>query len=218
MTDQLKKSNPQTCVDSPNATFSPELECGATPSVGSQDCLTTLPSGLEVAPANPSVLLENSKDMTTLEVVSGKTSSDSSLSVALQRSLENRSQRRLSLAGSTISRRIWVTPATKLGLRYSLLVMLEHPTKEKGCTLWQTPMASPPRGNVGLQEMAFSLTSGRAPYLSDSQTGKGVLYPELACWLMGLPMEWLLCGVSAMLSLRNKRRSSYSPSSKRGAK
>jgi len=43
---------------------------------------------------------------------------------------------------------------------------------------------------------------------SEPTEKRGALNPEFVCWLMGFPPAWVSCGVSAMQSIRDQRRSS----------
>jgi hypothetical protein len=222
MSDQSNTSIPQTFVGSPSATSSSVSADGLSLCATTPDGLTTGQSGLEAAHASPSATPENSSDSQTL-VTCGRVSKTSSLSVALQRCLENRLRRRLGedrqiSHGSILWRLTWVRSATSLGVRYSRLHRWEHPTSERDCTLWPTPMASSIH-RIGLRETAWLITSGQTTNGSSAETEKGALLnPAFALSLMGFPDKWLSCGVRAMRSFLSKRPSSYSPSSKRGAK
>ncbi len=62
---------------------------------------------------------------------------------------------------------------------------------------------------VSLNLVAHLMDSGETPSGSPAGTGKpGQLNPAHSRWLMGYPPEWDDCGVTAMQSIRGKRRRS----------
>jgi len=126
----------QSLWDTPNATSSPESEPGPTPSA-SPDGLTTAPSGPEAAPAPPSRAQVKAKGLMTL-VTNGLIGRDSSASVNLQSSLENRLMTRLDSAGSTLFKLTWKRKRTPLGRRYLERQASVRRISAKGCTSWPT--------------------------------------------------------------------------------
>jgi hypothetical protein len=211
MSVQSNKSSPQTCVDSPNATSSPELEDGVV-LCDSPDGRTTDQSGPSVAPASPSATPEQGEDSQT-HGTCGLGSFPSPLGVALHRSLENRLKRRLGEdrqinLGTTSYHLTWVTPVTSSQVRYSRLFWSVLPTSERDCILWPTPTASSPHERVNLLDTARSMDSGQTQNGSDTKTKDSLLNPSHSLWLMGYPDTWLSCGVQAMRSFHSKLRSS----------
>ena len=95
---------------------------------------------------------------------------------------------------------------------------LEHAVKF--AAPWPTPMAGTPAqkgyneaGNTDYSRRVVDLVQltvfGETPNGSPAETEKpGQLNPALSRWLIGLPKEWDACGVMAMASLRQSRRSS----------
>lgn len=91
---------------------------------------------------------------------------------------------------------------------------------------WPAPMAGSAAtekyneaGNTDSSRKTVSLVSGTASASSFAPTGKrGVLSPEHSRWLMGYPVAWGSCGVTAMQSCRRSRSRSSKPAKKPATK
>jgi len=134
-------SDQPTSVDTPNATSSPELADGATPS-GSLAGPTTDQSGPVPAPANLSARQAKEKGLLTSGTY-GPPGSTSSNSASLASSLVSRLKQRLGTAGSTLFNLTWKEKATPSGRSVSLLRASGHRTSGNACGSWPTPNAGP---------------------------------------------------------------------------
>lgn len=129
-----------TCVDSRSAISSPESASGATP-FGSPDGLMTDLFGLVPVRANLSA--RQAKDLGLLTSGTyGRTSTGSSKSVALQRSLESRLQAKTQALGSTLytlTWKVWATPSGPSRFRLRASVRRTSGIDFSG---WPTPTAA----------------------------------------------------------------------------
>ena len=135
-------SNQATLEDLLSAISSQESGVGATRS-DSQDGQTTDPAGQEARHASHSQMQESRKPKQTQDT-SGRCSSISSASAALQTSLENRLKQRLEPAGSMIYRMTWKQKTTPRGRSYYQLAASAVSTSvsESGSLLNGWPTAS----------------------------------------------------------------------------
>ena len=130
----------------------------ATSSQGSGDGLSLFdwqagrtkgPSGQEVAPASPSVLLENKAEAMT-KGISGLSGFGSSASVVLTESLANRLRERLGSGGSIEFSQTWKMKVTPAGRRYWAHTASGHRTSDSGYGGWPTPCQQDgPKGGPG---------------------------------------------------------------------
>ena len=130
--------------DLPGAISLQELADGITLS-GSPDGQQIGQSGRGVARANRTRLPGNKK-ATRTNVTSGPSSSGSSASVDLTRSLVNRLKERFATGGSMEYRQTWKEKVTPLGIVYWAHTASGHPTSDSGCTGWPTPVAQHANG------------------------------------------------------------------------
>lgn len=124
--------------DTPDTISSQELDCGTTPSISLDG--ENLQSGLEAVPASPSPAPVVKKAKKTIDTF-GPSGTASSMSYALQQSLESRLAARLPTGGLTMFIKGWKQKVTPLGRRYCQLAVSAHPIDESDCGLWQTPVA-----------------------------------------------------------------------------
>lgn len=137
MSDQLSMFSPTTSEDSPRRISSLASEFGLMP-FGKQDGPTIDPSGQAAALARDSASPAQAKGSTT-SATYGQSSSASSASADLQRSLVNRLRARLPLPGLTLFRMTWKERATPSGRQICALRASVLPTSGKGCIGWPTP-------------------------------------------------------------------------------
>jgi len=130
---------------------------------------------------------------------------------------------------------LWPTPTTRdhkdsLGMSFaprkdgaSRLDLLPRQVfwLQQNHRLWPTPTAAdsrrgcmPPRPqDTGIPlSQAIGLAVGLPPFGSRDTTTKGVgLNPAFPCWLMGFPVEWLLCAPASNLTPKTRKRSTGTP-------
>ena len=178
------------------------------------DGQTISPSGLDPAPASPSVAPETKKEKQT-NATSGPSGTAYSASAALQQSLESKLRQQLPTGGLTMFIKDWKQKATPLGRQYCQLAVLARPISETDCGLWPTPSTRDHKDTGNLESSQFRKdgkerndTLGRVAYGSIAQTeSKGSLNPAFPCWLMGYATEWESCADTVTLSSRKSRRS-----------
>lgn len=190
----------------------PGLEDGTTPS-DSQDGQKTPKSGQEAAHVSRSPMPERSKALMTHGIF-GQNFDGSLQSAVLQQSLANRLIARLDDFGSNLYEMTWILRA--MPSRMSLLTLRASARTKSGSGSigWQTPRA---RGDAGgqrwrnlearnLEDQAriFCLKRG----LTIEEVARLSLSPTFVRRLMGYPVGWECCAVSAMQSTRKSRQSS----------
>ena len=198
MSDLSQISDQANLPDTPNITFSPELEAG--PMLSNSPDGEIGQSGPEVAPVSLSQPPGDS-EVSQTSGTSGRFGCGSSASIALQQSLESKLRQRLPLDGWTKSRMTWKAKVTPSGRRYYQLAVSRRLMNEDVYSLWPTPQASD-----GLR--ARMSVSSMQKVLVDARGGRSYLARVLAhefsllqstgftAWLMGFPIEWLDCGPS----------------------
>lgn len=204
-----------------------ESEAGAWPS-NSQDTRIS-GVGQEAARAPASPLRGRDLALRTLVEGSGRNSTASSGSAALQSSLESRLKTQLSSDGSTVFKLTWKRKVTPSGRRYCLLRASGHRTSAIGSSggqgSWVTPNARDWKDSANPLVVSRRMASGRQLSVSDqvilafgtmpsgspALTGNAApsrLIPRFSLWLMGYPTGWASCGERATPSSRRLRRSS----------
>lgn len=138
---------------------------------------------------------------------SGRTGLGSSASAALQSSLENRLQARLSSLGSTLYKLTWKEWRMPSGLLRSRLRASVPRTSATGRIGWPTPTATDSSNrthcySAGDKARPVATLPGACRGLtwngSSAQMAKsGHVNPELICWLMDIPSDWISCAPMA---------------------
>lgn len=141
-----RKSSRTISPDTHNATSSLASADGPTP-CGSQECQMTDLFGQVPVRASRSASRESSAAR-QMSATSGRNSSVSSASVALQSSLENRLKQQFASAGSTLFRMTWRPLVTPSGRRLCRLAVSALRTSGHGCGLWPTPIANDLTGST----------------------------------------------------------------------
>lgn len=215
MSAQLLMFDLPICPATRNATSLRELASGLTHS-GKLAGQTTSQSGPEAAPASHSAVRTQSMGAAESKTsdIFGHTGRRSSQSANLQSSLENRLQTRLPVDGWTKSLTIWSDLITPLGRPLCRLSVSARHRNACVFGLYATPTTSDYKGSVSLkrslERMAESQRGVRLPeQVIRIEEKDGLLNPAFACWLMGLPPMWDVCGAMATpSSARLPRRSS----------
>lgn len=219
MKEQSMTYSPRTSEDSHAATSSQASAGGTTPCSSQAGQQTDL-FGQEVAPASRSVSPVGAKESTT-SGTSGQSSTGSSRSAGLQRSLANRLRARLGVNGSLEYRMTWKewdmpsqVPicALRASARHTLgSGCIGWPTliKRDGFTLLRARRAPNATGSEPMAWMGGVVTGlvkeNRAGLKMDRIVG---LNPAWTSWLMGFPDEWSLLEAMATPSSHKSRRSS----------
>lgn len=185
--------------NSSSATSSSEFSVGLRLS-DSQASPRTEQSGLDRAHASPSAPLGDKKESMT-SATYGRSSSASSRSAALQLSLESKLRQNLAGNGSPMYELTWKHwDMLREGRICALRGRARH-ISGSGSTGWLTPCARDWKGYT--KRAGESLCN----QLSRLYGGTGTPNPKWIAWLMGYPLKWDDCAVSAMPSSRKLRRS-----------
>lgn len=138
--DQLPKCTPTSCASIPNATFSPALVDGHL-HCNSQEFQTQPDSGQDLAHA--SLFPQQEKDLLKpTNDTSGQSSSISSRSANLTRSLASKLQARLGRDGLMEYKQTWSQKTTPAGRQYWAHTASGHRISANDSTRWPTPMAN----------------------------------------------------------------------------
>lgn len=225
MKDQSQKSPLQIWKDSHNVTSSVALG-GGQELCKLQEYPQQPSCGRDHHHANHSVQQGNKRE-NLMRDISPQHFCDLSRSVDLQLCLANRLQRRLMMGGSMIFMLSWKNRATQSGLPFCQLVSSVRRTNVNDFSsgqlaAWLTPTVT----NIGARSpeamkkrMAQRAATGRKSLspgnlleqikmywgpgtIADSiyaeMGNTDTLNPQFPCWLMGFPLQWDDCGVSAM--------------------
>jgi len=130
-----------TLLDTPNATSSPESECGAM-RFDSPAGPTTAPCGQALAPANLSARQAKERGLLTSGTC-GLHGSTSSSSAALQSSLVSRLRARTASLGSTLYKLTWKARVTPAGRSIYALRASVRRTSDNDCGSWPKGWATP---------------------------------------------------------------------------
>jgi hypothetical protein len=139
-------SHPETWLDLPSATSSPESADGASPYIW-QDGLTKDLFGPGPVPANLSARQAKERGLLTSGTF-GLHGSISSESANLASSLVSRLKLQLSTVGSTLFKLTWKESATPSRRSVSLLRASGHRTAEQDCGSWPTPLVNDELGST----------------------------------------------------------------------
>lgn len=122
-------------------------------------------SGPALAPASPSALPVKARASTT-PAISGPTSSGSSASAALQRSLENRLRRRLNTVGSMEYSQTWKESVTPAGRSFLAHTASARRISDNEYTGWPTVTTSDDVWNMEKRGFGTALSLGTAARLT----------------------------------------------------
>jgi hypothetical protein len=173
-----------TLKDTPSAISLPESGVGPSRS-GSPDGPMTDLFGQEVAPASPSVLLENKAEAMT-KGISGLSGFGSSASVVLTESLANRLRERLDSGGSIEFSQTWKMKTTPAGRRYWAHTASGHRTSDSGYGGWPTASANDLRAYSAESLAKFVATGNVSGHGLDLNAAA-----QLAGWPTPLAMDTL---------------------------
>jgi len=209
MNDQLSMFVQTTFEDTTSTIFSPESADGAMPS-DSQDGTTSEPSGQEAALVSRFRARDSSEAMPTADT-SGPLFTHSSPSANLQQSLENRLRANLAESGYPQSALTWKTLDMPAGPPISRLLHSGVFIEDIASGLWPTPESRMYRdlnrqnrvSPGGLKRhQPSSVTTAYARRFLTAQI------PALLCGLMGFPIQWVQCAVSATRLSRKSHQNS----------
>ena len=209
-------SHPLTSWTIPNATSSQALQSGPTPCDKRVGPMTD-PYGPDPRLANLSARQAKALGLLTSGTF-GHTSTTSSASAALSRSLVSKLKLRLSTAGSTLFKLTWKELVTPSGRQVCLLRGSARPTSVTGFTGWPTPAVMdtlPPRSDEKLARAksvaGCSNLKDILPVPSYAGMERSVrVNPALSRGLMNLPECWDACAPTAMPSTLKRRKLSLS--------
>lgn len=217
-------SHQMNSLDLPNVTSSPESECGHTPS-GKPDGPTTDQYGQAPALANLSARQAKEQGL-LMSGTYGQHSTISSASADLASYLASRLQVKTDLLGSILYKLTWKERVTPSGRLIPALRGSVRRISDNDYIGWPTPTTrdhkdgasdgtAPENALLGRSVWAVKDCPARLTASGEMLTGSsaemengGQLNPAHSRWLMGLPPEWDVCGVTAMQSLPRKRKRS----------
>ena len=202
--------------DSRSATSSPALVSGLTHYV-QQDGQMTFLFGPAVAHASLSARQALELGLRTQDTF-GQLLPGSSSSAALQSSLESRLRAKLSSLGSTLYTLTWKPWNTPSGpSRFRLRASVRR-TCETDFTGWPTVTATDSSNrthcySAGDRTKPVATLPGACRGMtwsgSNALTAKsGCVNPELACWLLAIPVNWISCAPTETLSTLKRRANS----------
>lgn len=215
MTDPSSKSPPVISPATGSATSSQDLQFGHLP-FGVPVGPTIETSGLQAARVSLSQRLAEA-GLSTMTDTSGRSSGGLLKSAVLQSALASKLQARTALCGSILYSRTWrlkTTPAQRSIWRLQASAL---PTSGNGFTGWVTPSTRDWKDTIG---MSLQREGGRSRIdQTPRQAGlvvpgqvlsgstllterKGQYNPELARWLMQIPIAWASCAPTEMPSLK----------------
>lgn len=214
MSGALKTLSPGTCAVIDSAISSRESVAGLTPWL-LPDGRMIDPCGLVRALANLSARQVKELGL-TISGTSGPPSSTSSASAGLQQCLENRLRERLQARGSTLytlTWKGWTTPSGVCRSRQRALALRTSVIASIGSV--PTPVASEGRDRSRPEVLARVDKGGRIGrwICARSSTARlhqdvVILNPSFAGWMMGFPVQWWECRLSATQSFRKPQQSS----------
>ena len=121
-----------------------------------------------------------------------------------------------------LGRQVWPTPTSLAPATWPTATATERIRDEATfakCLTRRKERAGQNTVPIYLAEAAMGATGTQAAILngsSEQTERRGALNPEFVCWLMGFPIEWVSCGVSATRSSRRSAQNSSKPISNAG--
>lgn len=216
MNARSRMYTPMTSSPIPSATSLPASASGRSPFAAPDGQMIDLFGPVPV-PANLSPRQAKVLGLMT-RATCGRTSPGSFKSAALQSSLESRLQTRLQGRGSTLYKLTWKPWIMPSGLSRSRLRASVLRKSGTGRTGWPTPTATDLSNrthcySAGDKTKPVATLPGACRGLtwngSSAQTAKsGHVNPELICWLMDIPSDWISCAPTETPSMLKRRRSS----------
>ena len=228
----LQMSNRQTLKDLHSATSSQELEDGQEPCSLRGGVQIDL-FGQAVHLANLSQPQEINQEKKTSDI-SGLSSSISSASADLQKSLANKLLTQLDLDGLTTYTATWKHQITPQQRSYYQVALSNRRTNDQGYSLWPTPATRDYKDTGDLSKSQYrkikktdlfgqQVLNGKErndtvpriasgvhipPSLAMEKPGQSQLNPRFSLWLMGYPIEWAYCAERVTQSSRKRQQKS----------
>lgn len=202
-------------ASSRNATSSQASGAGPTHS-DLRECQTMNPSGLEAAHASRGAKeisrRKVAEDLATRGIY-GRRGMGSSMSIALQSSLESRLRTQWEKDGGTSLPAIWKKRITPAGRSYCQLALTVRTMRGKDCSGWPTPAARDGK-DLSRSNAHLAARARHSPSIVTRLLVLGAPWPVISliyCLAMGYPSAWhegRLRAMAMQSSLKSRRRSS----------
>ncbi|PQV51849.1 hypothetical protein B0G83_10458 [Paraburkholderia sp. BL21I4N1] len=188
--------DPTTSSSTHSATSSPESVSGPT-LCGLPDGPTTAPSGLALAPVNPSALLRShgSEKASMTTGTCGPSGSILSASACLSECLGNRLEAKMESLGSTLYSITWKAKTTPARRGLSVQLVRALTTSGNAFTSLPTPCARDGR-DIGRSNAFLSQRKRHSPSLATRLLDLGLPWQVITpiyCLAMNLSLQWNAC-------------------------